>query len=38
MIGSLSVVGLGPGDQNLITPEVSLAILKLRSYRLWAIS
>ena len=23
MIGSLSVVGLGPGDQNLITPEVS---------------
>ena len=28
MIGSLSVVGLGPGDQNLITPEVSLAMLE----------
>ena len=28
MIGSLSVVGLGPGDSNLITPEVSLAMVE----------
>ena len=32
MIGSLSVVGLGPGDQNLITPEVSLAILEASDF------
>ena len=28
MIGSLSVVGVGPGDPNLITPEVSLAMVE----------
>ena len=32
MIGSLSVVGLGPGDQNLITPEVSLAMLEASDF------
>ncbi len=32
MIGSLSVVGLGPGDQNLITPEVSLAMLEATDF------
>ena len=28
MIGSLSVVGVGPGAPNLITPEVSLAMVE----------
>ena len=28
MIRSLSVIGVGPGDPNLITPEVSLAMVE----------
>ena len=32
MIGSLSVVGVGPGDSNLITPEVSLAMVEASDF------